>query len=175
MFRNGETDDAYDSLVVLLDEATNEYETVTLALKLYMVELELEYAQITTTSTANTLSAKITRHETRVDSLLSTLGHSVNAKPAATIPVPTKYALYQNYPNPFNPITEIRFDLPEKAKVELKIFNTLGQLVTTLVSEARPAGAYTVRWDGSNVATGMYIYQLQAGSFTDTKKMLFIK
>jgi subtilisin family serine protease len=89
--------------------------------------------------------------------------------------IPTDYTLYQNYPNPFNPVTEIRFDLPEAARVELKVFNTLGQLVTTLVSETRPAGSYTAMWDGKDVAAGMYIYQLKAGNFTDAKKMVLIK
>jgi len=94
--------------------------------------------------------------------------------------VPTAYALYQNYPNPFNPITEIRFDLPENAKVELRVFNTLGQLVTTLVNEERQAGVYRVLWDGKSivgqpVAAGLYVCQIRAGKFTDSKKMVLLK
>jgi hypothetical protein len=95
-------------------------------------------------------------------------------------PLPETIALYQNYPNPFNPTTEIRFDLPENAPVELKIYNTLGQLVMTLVDEVRPAGVHRIMWDsnnasGASVASGIYIYQLKAGSFVDAKKMVLIR
>jgi hypothetical protein len=89
--------------------------------------------------------------------------------------MPGKFALYQNYPNPFNPVTEIRFDVPQAGRVQLKVFNILGQLVATLVDETRPAGAYRVAWDGNTVASGLYIYQLTAGSFTDVKKMVLIR
>jgi hypothetical protein len=96
---------------------------------------------------------------------------------AATV---TEYALYQNFPNPFNPSTEIRFDVPENTRVELKIFNSLGQWVTTLVDEARPVGAYTVLWDGNDARglrapSGLYVYRLKAGSFTEAKKMLLMR
>ncbi|HEY3295406.1 MAG TPA: FlgD immunoglobulin-like domain containing protein [bacterium] len=105
-----------------------------------------------------------------------TRGHS--EKPMSTLP--TSYKLYQNYPNPFNPQTEIRFDLPEAVRVELKIYNSLGQLVTTLADQVRPAGSYTLLWDGTSssgsvVASGLYIYQLRAGAFTDAKKMLLMR
>ena len=95
-------------------------------------------------------------------------------------PVPQAYKLYQNYPNPFNPVTEIQFDLPEAVRVELKVFNILGQEVATLLDAVRPAGAYHVRWDsrsasGVTVGSGVYIYQLKAGSFVDSKKMVLIR
>jgi hypothetical protein len=99
---------------------------------------------------------------------------------AAPVAIPTAYRLYQNYPNPFNPNTEIHFDLPEAVKVQLKVFNVLGQQVTTLVNDVRPAGVYRVMWDGksaggSSVASGVYVYQLKAGSFVDAKKMVLIR
>jgi hypothetical protein len=98
----------------------------------------------------------------------------------STSTLPTQYMLYQNYPNPFNPNTEIKFDLPEDVHIKLKIFNTLGQHVTTLADEVRPAGAYRLLWDGKDshgttVASGVYIYQLNAGNFTDAKKMALIR
>jgi hypothetical protein len=106
--------------------------------------------------------------------LLSKFG--VASRPSdVSASIPERYALYQNYPNPFNPTTEIHFDLPEAARVELKVFNTLGQLVTTLVNDVRPAGSYRVSWDGKEVAAGMYIYQLKSGNFSDAKKMVLIK
>ena len=86
----------------------------------------------------------------------------------------------QNIPNPFNPVTNIRFQLPEDSRVSLKIFNILGQEVKTLVGEAMAAGFYTMRWDGTNahglkVASGVYIYQLKAGTFEASQKMLLLK
>ncbi|MFZ5434159.1 MAG: right-handed parallel beta-helix repeat-containing protein [Calditrichota bacterium] len=94
--------------------------------------------------------------------------------------VPTEYCLYQNYPNPFNPNTEIRFDLPEITRVELKVFNILGQEVAKLADEVRPAGAYKILWDsktstGIPVASGVYVYQLKAGNFSDSKKMILLR
>ncbi len=90
-------------------------------------------------------------------------------------PVPLTFDLAQNYPNPFNPATQITYSLPVAAKVELKVFNVLGQVVATLVDEVKPAGAYTARFDATNFATGMYIYKIQAGSFSSVKKMLLVK
>jgi len=74
------------------------------------------------------------------------------------------------FPNPFNPTTEIRFDLPVAARMELNIYNSLGQLLTTLLDETRAAGAYHVAWDGSNVTSGLYICQFKAGAFSDAKR-----
>ena len=94
--------------------------------------------------------------------------------------LPTSFALYQNFPNPFNPETEIRFDLPQSGPVELRIYNTLGQLTRTLVNESQTAGSHLITWDGRNdigesVATGVYIYQLTSGSFSAAKKMVFVR
>jgi hypothetical protein len=94
--------------------------------------------------------------------------------------IPAKYMLYQNYPNPFNPNTEIKFDIPEAVKVELKIYNILGQEVATLINDVRPAGAYRVFWDsknsfGSSAASGVYIYQLKAGNYVSAKKMVLMR
>ncbi len=98
----------------------------------------------------------------------------------STSSIPSTFELYQNYPNPFNPNTEIRFDIPEVVRVELKIFNILGQEVTTLVDDLRAAGAYRILWDGKNagglsVASGVYVYQLKAGNFQDAKKMVLLR
>jgi len=89
--------------------------------------------------------------------------------------VPATYALAQNYPNPFNPATTIRFELPHAGDVSLKIYSMIGEEVATLVSGNLPAGVYTARWDASNVASGMYMYRIQTGSFVNTKKLLLIK
>jgi len=90
--------------------------------------------------------------------------------------LPTKFSLNQNYPNPFNPSTKISFDLPEAARVTIKVYNTLGQLVATLASnEFLNAGSYERTFDASKLPSGMYIYQLNSDKFTAYKKMLMVK
>lgn len=104
-------------------------------------------------------------------------GDAIKTEPDA---LPTDFALKQNYPNPFNPVTTIRYELPNSEKVHLTIYNTLGQKVRTLVSGQHSAGRYTVLWDGKDdagrmVGSGLYFYQVQAGSFVKTAKMVFLK
>ena len=94
--------------------------------------------------------------------------------------LPVSYTLGQNYPNPFNPSTVITFSLPRVSDVTLTIFNTLGRKVRTLVSGGLVAGTYSITWDGrddsdNQVASGVYLYRLDAGDFTDQRKMVLIK
>jgi hypothetical protein len=89
--------------------------------------------------------------------------------------LPTEFALNQNYPNPFNPTTTIGFELPKAAQVKLSIFNVLGQEVDVLVDRQMTAGRQTVEWDAANYASGLYFYRIQAGDFSETKKMLMLK
>ena len=94
--------------------------------------------------------------------------------------LPTVFSLSQNYPNPFNPSTTIKFQLPQKERVVLEVYNTLGEKVKTLVDDIRDPGFYEARWDGTNnnsidVATGVYIYRIMAGKFVLAKKMMFLK
>ena len=88
---------------------------------------------------------------------------------------PIEYALEQNYPNPFNPSTTIKFSLPEATEVTVTIYNTIGQKVTELVNAKLDAGRYSYQWNASNVATGMYIYELRTDKFVSVKKMLLLK
>jgi hypothetical protein len=88
---------------------------------------------------------------------------------------PGKYALYQNYPNPFNPTTKVNYELPITNYVELSIYNLIGQKIVTLVSEKQKAGHYQVEWDASSLSSGIYYYQITAGEFVQTKKMILIK
>jgi hypothetical protein len=88
---------------------------------------------------------------------------------------PDEYVLEQNYPNPFNPSTTIQFSLPKSGDVTLKIFNLLGEEVKTLVEEYREAGKHSVQFNASQLASGIYFYRLQAGSFVETKKMILLR
>jgi photosystem II stability/assembly factor-like uncharacterized protein len=88
---------------------------------------------------------------------------------------PSEFKLYQNYPNPFNPETTIRFEVPEKSKVELKVYDILGREVATLVNKAVHAGNYKISFNASGFASGVYFFRLQAGSFTNTKKMILLR
>jgi hypothetical protein len=89
--------------------------------------------------------------------------------------VPAQFSLSQNYPNPFNPSTTIKFDLPKTSYVNLTVYDVLGREVFVLVNERRDAGDYEVRFDGSNLASGVYFYRLQTESFVDTKKLLLLR
>jgi photosystem II stability/assembly factor-like uncharacterized protein len=89
--------------------------------------------------------------------------------------LPSRTSIYQNYPNPFNPSTTIRYELPRSSRVSIKVYNTLGQEVATLVNETKPAGVYTVEFDAAGLASGMYFYRLQAGDFVQTKKLVVLK
>ncbi|MFN3562436.1 MAG: T9SS type A sorting domain-containing protein, partial [Chloroherpetonaceae bacterium] len=90
-------------------------------------------------------------------------------------PTPKQFSLAQNYPNPFNPITMIRYELPERADVTLKVYDVLGREVATLVNAAQGQGSYQVPFNAANLASGIYFYRLKAGSFMQTKKMLLVK
>lgn len=86
-----------------------------------------------------------------------------------------EFTLDQNFPNPFNPNTLIKYSIPKSSQVSLKIFNTLGQEMESLVNEEKQAGTYEVNWNASNLQSGVYFYRIQAGSFIETKKMILLK
>ncbi len=89
--------------------------------------------------------------------------------------IPEVFALDQNRPNPFNPTTEINFSLPKTCQVKLEVYNIMGQKVTTLIDSRYDAGFHSCIWDASGSASGVYFYQIKAGEFTDTKKMILLK
>jgi len=89
--------------------------------------------------------------------------------------IPDKYALQQNFPNPFNPVTTIKYSLPEKTFVTLKVYDMLGKEIKTLVSEIQSAGLYSAVWDASSFPSGAYFCRLQTNSFSEIRKMILIK
>jgi hypothetical protein len=89
--------------------------------------------------------------------------------------IPKTYSMSQNYPNPFNPITQIKYDIPKQGLVTLKVFDVLGREVAKLVNDVKAPGSYVVDFDASKFASGTYFYRLEAGTFSDVKKMLLIK
>ncbi|MDP2364473.1 MAG: T9SS type A sorting domain-containing protein, partial [Ignavibacteria bacterium] len=89
--------------------------------------------------------------------------------------VPSEFALSQNYPNPFNSLSVIKYSIPKSSQVTLKIFNTLGEEIETLINEEKPIGTYEVSWNVANLPSGVYFYRIQAGSFIQTRKMILLK
>jgi hypothetical protein len=93
---------------------------------------------------------------------------------------PTEFALRQNFPNPFNPETTIKYDLADAGRVELRIYNMVGQVIRTLVNERQNPGRYSIRWDGKDdrglsVSSGIYFYRLTSEKFNDVKKLMLLK
>ena len=88
---------------------------------------------------------------------------------------PDKYELFQNYPNPFNPTTTIKYSISSNTAVKMRIYDVLGKEVATLVNQVQTAGTYKVDFDASKLSSGVYFYKLEAGQFTEVKKMTLLK
>jgi len=96
------------------------------------------------------------------------------------VQIPISYKIHQNFPNPFNPVTTLRYDLPEDAMVNINVYNMMGRVVNNLVSSKQDAGYKSVQWNATNsagqpVSAGLYLYMIQAGQFSQTKKMVLLK
>ena len=94
---------------------------------------------------------------------------------AASDNLPITFSLHQSYPNPFNPTTKIDFEIPSSSFVTLKVYDALGREVETLVAEIKPAGYYSVNFEGSKLSGGIYFYKITAGNYSDTKKFILLK
>ena len=89
--------------------------------------------------------------------------------------VPTGYSLSQNYPNPFNPITTFRYSIPTQSKVVIKVYDILGNEIATIMDEEKSVGTYELTWNAASLPSGIYFYQLKAGDYSNTKKMILLK
>jgi hypothetical protein len=89
--------------------------------------------------------------------------------------LPESFNISQNYPNPFNPTTTIKYSIPKTSNVEIKIFDILGKEIETLVNEEKPIGTYEITWYAKNLPSGVFFYQMKAGKYLETKKMLLVK
>jgi len=101
-------------------------------------------------------------------------GKEINTKNITSNNLPKHFRLYQNYPNPFNPMTTIKYEIPKDGNIKLTVYDITGREIIS-INEYRQAGVYTYTFDGTNLASGVYIYKVTAGNFTETKKMVLIK
>ncbi|MBK8549985.1 MAG: T9SS type A sorting domain-containing protein [Ignavibacteria bacterium] len=118
-------------------------------------------------------SGKIAASDMKTGLYVLKVGNTVGVNENNTIA--DDFRLEQNYPNPFNPKTVIRYSLIENRFTTLKVFDILGNEVTTLVNEKQNAGSHSVEWDATNYPSGIYYYRIYAGNFTDTKQMILLK
>ncbi len=185
---SGEYENAYTCALSLLDQAESDYQELIALFTL--IDLN-QYSLGKSTAARGFLNQMKEQHPNNeltlmaaelmgeeVDWSLVDFGHESEEQKEYVLP--TMYALYAAYPNPFNPVTTIRYDLPEDARVELNVFDITGRLVATLVNNQQVGGQYAVQWhgrseSGDSLPSGLYIYQLQAGGFTANQKMLLLK
>jgi hypothetical protein len=113
------------------------------------------------------------KYNTNGISAITALTGSLTSIPTAE--KPTQYSLMQNYPNPFNPSTTITFGIPERARVHLMVYNTLGEQVAELVNDELEAGYHSVRFDASGLSSGVYFYRMQSEKFTQTLKLMTLR
>ena len=142
------------------------YNNSTGYLKINAGELTGEYENIVTATDDGGLFVRDTINVTVEQST------SIGEEPSD---LPNEFTLEQNYPNPFNPSTTIRYGIPEAADVRLMVYDLLGRQVATLVSGRHNAGFHTVQFNASRLATGIYIYRIEAGDFVQTRKLMLIK
>jgi len=95
--------------------------------------------------------------------------------PKETNNLPHEFSISQNFPNPFNPNTTIRYSLPKAGNVKLTVYDAIGCKVATIVNEYKPAGNYSINFNASNLASGIYLYRLESGNYNDAKKLIILK
>jgi hypothetical protein len=108
-------------------------------------------------------------------SRISIEGTNVVSVSATGSSVPASFSISQNFPNPFNPSTKINYEIPEKSKVNLKVYDILGNEIVTLVNNENQLGRYEVEFHAADIPSGVYFYRIQAGNFVETRKMILLK
>ncbi len=146
-----------------LTVAANDSDMVTVTFDPILVRSYNGLLQVTNNATESPVNILIRAEGVALDAEIPEVG------------LPNEFVLAQNYPNPFNPATEIKFALPTAANVRLAVFNLLGQEMAVLAQGMMPAGVYSRTFDATNLPAGVYFYRLEAGSFTDIKKMMLLK
>ena len=139
----------------------------------------MEFSPINNTIQVKTYSPTLNQYETKGSSQF-TLIYDMQLLITPVELLPKIFALHQNYPNPFNPVTTLRYDLPENAMINITIYDMLGRQVKTLINQTQDAGYKSLIWDATNdygkpVSAGLYLYQIQAGEYMQTKKMVLLK
>ncbi|MBI2419489.1 MAG: T9SS type A sorting domain-containing protein [Ignavibacteriales bacterium] len=120
-------------------------------------------------------SGKLVSADVRSGGTVRIINPGVQAFTVENMNAVLSYELFQNYPNPFNPSTTIKYSVPEKAMVELAIYDQLGQVVSRLVNEVKEAGTYEVEWNASHLTTGVYFYKVKTEKFSAVKKLMLVK
>ena len=106
---------------------------------------------------------------------VSNPGSPIVLKLSGSAEIPKEFSLGQNFPNPFNPVTSFKFSIASRELTVLKVYDVLGQEVSTLVNEVKEPGVYTISWDAGKLSSGVYVYSITAGSFSERKKMMLIR
>ena len=148
-----------------VDNCQNEYGDV----------CEESFKALALASRPDWVNAYLTDIEGRSRGAGAMLVTAVDANWGEDIQIPMSYSLAQNFPNPFNPVTTIEFALPKAGYVTIKVYNLLGEQIATLIEEQRSAGIYKFTWNARGLASGVYLYRLEAGEFVQSKKLILMR
>lgn len=158
-----------DRIAELFD---NEYKTIEINSAVYPVTIKIEGFNA---KVLDCINGKIINQDLKAGEKLVINDKNISALKIKPINIIYDFALYQNYPNPFNPVTTIKFSIPEISNVKLSVYDMLGRKVKDLINDKFDAGIHTLNFDGSELASGIYICRLEVGKNISIKKMMLIK
>lgn len=159
---------AFSSTLIQSEYTEESWDSLSSALSSARNVMNQNYS--TTLSAANELEKAKNNLELAIESL-----EKISTDIANTNNTPTSFSLSQNFPNPFNPTTQIQYALPENSFVSLKVYNLLGEEISILFEGIKSGGNYTITFDAAGLSTGIYLYQLKAKNFVETKKLILLK
>jgi hypothetical protein len=148
---------------------------VTLGTTVAMKGILLCKTKIVMSTGASLLGSALAQTAVTLDANAVTSPGTVNSIGADGKQIPDQFMLEQNFPNPFNPSTIIKYSIAKEGQVRLTVFNAIGNNVATIVNENKPAGNYSVQFNRNNLATGIYMYRLESGNYSATKKFMLLK